>query len=75
MPVKKKNATKKKSVKLKGTNELPSQVSGTVAVSYQAAPVKSGNRQIDLRQKLPPIKQGKKISDETPTPPLKIEDC
>ena len=75
MPAKKKKAAKKKSVKLKSTNELPSQVSGSVAVSYHAAPVKSGNREIGPRQKLPPIKQGKKIPDETPTPPLNIGDC
>ncbi len=55
-------------------NEIPEQVSSKISTSYKLLPPKSKNQKIHSRQVLPAIKEGKKIPDETPTPPIKIEN-
>ena len=53
-------------------NQIPEQVSSEISTSYKSLPHKSTNQKIHARQVLPAIKKGKKIPDETPTPPIKI---
>jgi hypothetical protein len=55
-------------------NQIPEQVSTEISTSYKSLPPKSTNQKIHSRQVLPAIKKGKKIPDETPTPPIKIEN-
>ena len=55
-------------------NQIPEQVSSEITTSYKSLPHKSKHQKIHSRQVLPAIKKGKKIPDETPTPPIKIEN-
>lgn len=70
---KKRGTVKKNKLADCAVNQMPEQVSVEITTSYKLLPHKSKNQKIHSRQVLPAIKKGKKIPDETPTPPIKIE--
>jgi hypothetical protein len=69
MAGKKKEATSEE----KGINKVPEQVSAEIVISYKKIPQKTKLKKIHFRQVMPPVKEGNKVPDETPTPPIQIE--
>ena len=63
-PVSKKNVTEEC---------VPEQKARDIKIDYEKKPVKSEHREIHSRKLLPALKEGKKVTDETPSPPIKID--
>lgn len=70
---KKVTAKKRTSLKSKNVEALPDQVSKDVSIKYDKVPTEKKAKKIHARQVLPPIEEGKKVIDSTPTPPIKVD--
>lgn len=59
---------------LQDVHRIPGQTSREITTSYKKLPLKSTESKIHPRQIIPALKKGKQIPDETPTPPIKIQN-
>ena len=55
------------------TDELPKQTGKETHVRYRDSPVRSPERHIHERTKIPPVPEGEQVPDDTPSPPVKMD--
>jgi hypothetical protein len=56
------------------TGEMPRQLGKEVHVRYQPTPSPPPpDKKIHPRQKIPPVPEGEKVPDKTPSPPVDID--
>ena len=55
------------------SSDIPAQEATETHVYYQPAPASVPIHKIQPRQPIPPIPEGEEVSDDTPTPPAKID--